>query len=590
MFIPYAYQSECLDRLAQARRSGRTQALVIMASGLGKTVTAALDVRSWFEKHDGRMLYLCHQNDILEQARTTFELVLGSGRTYGYFHGREKDRRPVSCLFASFQTMRQRKWQKKFQPDEFDYIVVDESHHGPARTYRPVLEYFKPKFLLGITATPERTDLQDIRRIYGDEVYSLPLDEALARELLTPVSYYLVTDELQNLKILDTPVGKLSIKKLNKQLFVPQRDEEIARIIKRHTTVIENPRLMIFGPSIAYCDRFGEYFPGSFPIHSKQPHREQYARLSAFRQGRVNTALTVDKFNEGIDIPDANAIVFLRSTASRRIFFQQLGRGLRKFPGKEQVLVLDFVANCERLEAVHTLWAEVEERRAKLHKTVSPISVSVGNVQFTEVAKRVIDVISRIRSGYSREMLIKQLHDLGEKVKRTPRKDDVLAANERGECASIYFFRTNFGSLRAALQEAGYAVPPPRYEGMPKKKRRLITQILKLERRLKRKVTAVDLTTAAKAKKCPSISAFQRQFGSLTAALVEAGQRRIPIRRSRPAREELLIQLRRLIQEQGSRPSYRDVLRASKKGECSHPKTFAKIFGSLSAALEAATA
>src|SRR3989344_1288401 len=203
------YQAKCLDQLTESRRHGKKRALVVMASGLGKTVTAALDAKRWLTSHGGKLLYLCHQNDILEQARTTFESVLGSKRLYGYFHGQEKDRHRVDCLFASFQTMR--KNRNGFKPREFSYTVVDESHHGHAPTYRPTLDYFQPKFLLGITATPERTDLQDIRKVYGEEVYSLPLEDALAQGLLTPVDYRLLTDEIQNLSVLKTPIGRLSV-------------------------------------------------------------------------------------------------------------------------------------------------------------------------------------------------------------------------------------------------------------------------------------------------------------------------------------------------------------------------------------------
>src|SRR3989344_7880335 len=206
---PYWYESECLEALKSARNDGIGRALVVMASGLGKTVVAAFDIKSFLERFGGRVLFLVHQNDILDQAYETFVDVLGEGYGFGYMHGTQKDLEYVDVLFASFQTMRL--WRDSFEPDTFAYIVVDESHHTPAETYLPTLEYFNPKFLLGITATPERTDLQDIRKVYGEEVYSLPLEDALAQGLLTPVDYRLLTDEIQNLSVLKTPIGRLSV-------------------------------------------------------------------------------------------------------------------------------------------------------------------------------------------------------------------------------------------------------------------------------------------------------------------------------------------------------------------------------------------
>jgi len=154
---PYDYQEECLTVLREERTEGKEKALVVMASGLGKTVVAAFDVKSFLAERGGRVLSLCHQNDISDQSYDTFQEVLGEGYSFGYLDGRHKELEPVDVLFASFQTMHN--WREEFPLDTFDYIVVDESHHSPAETYLPTLEYFKAKFLLGITATPDRADL-----------------------------------------------------------------------------------------------------------------------------------------------------------------------------------------------------------------------------------------------------------------------------------------------------------------------------------------------------------------------------------------------------------------------------------------------
>src|SRR5690348_16549194 len=203
MFVPYDYQQDCLGRLQAAREAGAKKGLVVMASGLGKTVKVAFDVKQWKESNAGRFMYLCDQNDILYQARTTFEAITEKDLSFGYFHGQEKKVRGMDGVFASFQTME--KHYHSFDPKEFSYIVVDESHHSHAETYRSVIQYFKPEWLFGVTATPDRMDGQDIRDIYGPELFYLPLETAMADGLLTPVDYRMMTDEINLDGVLTQP-------------------------------------------------------------------------------------------------------------------------------------------------------------------------------------------------------------------------------------------------------------------------------------------------------------------------------------------------------------------------------------------------
>lgn len=587
MFTPYPYQVECLQKMEEAHEEGQGRALMVMASGLGKTVTVALEVQRWLRTHGGRVLYLSHQNDILDQARVTFEAVLGRECTYAYFHGEQKDRNrhSATCLFSSFQTMREQR--NGFQPKEFSYVVVDESHHGPAPTYRPTLEYFQPDFLLGITATPERTDLQDIRGIYGQEVYSLSLEDALAQDLLTRVDYRLMTDDIQNLDALDTPVGRMSIGYLNKKLFIPRRDEEIAHIITRHMAEISNPRVMVFCPSVTHCDRLVAFLPSSLPIHYKLSNREQDLRLKAFRNGLVNIVLTVDKFNEGIDVPDANMIVFLRSTSSRMLFLQQLGRGLRKASGKKRVLILDFVGNCERLEMVHKVWEAVGEKRgsySKKRKKLIPFNVDFGRVKFTEVARRVLDIITAIKTGYAKEVLIKQLRDLSKELGRVPSWRNLKEAHKGGKCASANTFLYRFGSLKLALEAAG--MRSRRYQP-PSMEQELIEKVKKLADELGRIPLERDIRKASKEGKCPSMKTIARRFGYLGAFLKAAG-----LTAQRPlyifGEEEVIQQLQKIARELGRSPTKEEVNKASQEGKAPSATTCSQRFGSFNAALRAA--
>ncbi len=376
-----------------------------MASGLGKTVTVALDIKNWLKEHRGRVLYLCHQNDILYQAKATIQAVLGSSSTFGFFHGTEKNLRGVDCLFASFQTMERS--LDFFDPEEFSYVAVDESHHSQADTYRSVVEYFRPRFLLAVTATPNRRDHRNIRELYGEEVYFLPLDEALARELVCPVDYRLMSEEIDLDEIIRQEAkDRLSIKALNRHIFLPRRDEEIAAIIGKHSGECTDPKIIVFCPSIEYCGRLTTLMPGSLPLHARIAQKERAVRLELFRQGIINAVLTVDAFNEGVDIPRANVVVFLRSTASSTVFLQQLGRGLRKADGKEKVVVLDFVANCERINMVYDLWEAAmegfervrgnQEKGTITAPQATPMTLNVNHPGFRERIVKVREILERL--------------------------------------------------------------------------------------------------------------------------------------------------------------------------------------------------
>jgi len=406
MIRPFSYQKACLIQLAKARKKGKKRALVVMATGLGKTITVALDVNVWLKDNpNGRVLYVCHQNDILRQARTTFEAVIdGNPNHYGYYHGLAKESHS-QILFASFQTMKGH--LKNFGHRDFGYIVIDESHHTHAETYRPVVEYFCPDFLVGVTATPDRADLQDIREVFGKEVFSLGLPEALAKGFLAPVDYRLVTDELIELGKIENPF-RLTVKELNKRIFVPKRDEEIALNIRKRTAHLKNPRTMVFCSSIKHAERFHAYMPGSITVHSGLSRSEQQVRLEAFRNGLSPVAITVDKFNEGIDVPQVEVVVFLRSTQSNTVFYQQLGRGLRKLRGKKKVLVLDFVANCDRVETVYALSQAVREaekkkgskRRSSTRHGAKEVHFKDFNFVFTEKAKDILEILHKRRFGF----------------------------------------------------------------------------------------------------------------------------------------------------------------------------------------------
>lgn len=392
-------QLECLDAIELARKNGDRRALVHMATGLGKTTVLASDVKRFMhERPDGRVLFLCHQNDILQQARERFEAIVGNDYTYGDFTGEQHDYHEVNFLFASFQAMHN--WRDAFLPDEFDYIVVDESHHSKAETYEPTLEYFNPEFMLGVTATPDRHDLQDIREIFGDEIYSLPLEDALIRGLLARVEYHVITDDIAETdKLFDDEGRPHSITELNRRIFIPKRDEEIVRLIHAKAEKIEKPKRIIFCKSIEHAEEIATYFDRGAALHSKVSKIRQDEYIQRFRDNEIDTLVTVDMFNEGIDIPDANQVIFLRSTESKTVFLQQLGRGLRKVDGKDAVQVLDFVGGCDRLAMIHDIWREIAERSGHADEEMKRTwNIDIAEVHFTEVARQVLEILANIEA------------------------------------------------------------------------------------------------------------------------------------------------------------------------------------------------
>lgn len=361
---PRFYQKECLTAIDEAIARGEKRALVVMASSLGKTYTAAFAVEKFFADRPlfGRVLILCHSEKILRQTRRRLKKYFGEEFSYGMYANDKKTTRPTNFLFATFQTMKGNR--KDFLRDEFAYVIVDEAHHSKARTYFPTIRYFQPEFLLGLTATPDRLDGQDIREIYGEPVYELDFVEATCRGLIAECDYRLVLDDLSQEK-LDACLEsdeKLSINQLNSTLFIPKRDEEIVRLIGGYSADIENPRMMIFCQTITHARKIAKLLGDEVAlVHDKNSDSVNNRALKAFECGEINTIISVDMLNEGVDVPDANIVVFLRNTVSPTVFYQQLGRGTRLSNGKDKVLVLDFVDNCNRIKTVLELKQEIDD-------------------------------------------------------------------------------------------------------------------------------------------------------------------------------------------------------------------------------------
>lgn len=335
---PRPIQQEALAALEQTRISGYEAGLVTLATGLGKTWLAAFDsARPAF----GRVLFIAHREEILTQSRDVFRRVHPDA-SLGLFHGPEK-RPSARVVFASIQTLSGR--LTEFEPNDFDYVVVDEFHHASAPSYRRVIDYFQPKFLLGLTATPQRMDGADLLALCHDNlVFECSLVDGIRRKELVPFEYWGVRDTVDFAPI-PWRNGKFDPQALTEAVETRERAEHAFREWNQRRVA----RTLAFCCSITHADFMQQYFAErgvrAAAVHSgptSSPRRETIQRL---RDGELDVIFSIDVFNEGVDIPEIDTVLLLRPTDSPVIFLQQIGRGLRLCEGKGRLRVVDFIGN-----------------------------------------------------------------------------------------------------------------------------------------------------------------------------------------------------------------------------------------------------
>lgn len=367
----YGYQQIPFEKLVSALKK-TFRALMVMATGLGKTIVSIEVVKQFITPKD-KVLFLCHDNGILNKAHKDYKKYIGNPYTYAKFYGEGKDWEADKhhFVFATFQSvhadLKNEKIKKKlFSPEHFSFIVVDESHHSQAETFAEVINYFKPKYKLGMTATPDREDQMDIRDIFGEEVVDIRLPEAIANNWLTPIDYKVLSDGLDGDKIREICKEvmednvRLTEKQINEKIFIKIRTEEQCKIVQKYS---KTQKAIVFCENIEHLYHVSSILPSAVTIHSEQSTKVNDFNFDLFEHGHVQHVIVVDKFNEGIDIPDTELLVFLRATNSERIWLQQLGRGLRPVDGKEKVTVLDFVGNIDRIKQVAKLAGEIKKAR-----------------------------------------------------------------------------------------------------------------------------------------------------------------------------------------------------------------------------------
>lgn len=335
---PHAVQKEALAALAAARSEGKRAGLVVLATGLGKTWLSAFDSRSF-----SRVLFVAHREEILRQAMTTYRRIRPHDYL-GHYTGDEKHPH-AQVVFASVQTLSRKQHLERFSPGHFDYIVVDEFHHASAATYRKLIGHFRPDFLLGLTATPERSDGADLLDLCdGNLVYRCDLVDGIRQELLCPFHYFGVPDlvDYQNIPWRST---RFDEEALTAAVATRARAENAYEQLERRG----GKRVLAFCASQKHADFMARFFAEKgkrvAAVHSgdsSDPRAESLEKLAA---GELDIVCAVDMFNEGVDLPELDTVLMLRPTESRILWMQQFGRGLRRSDPEKRLRVIDYIGN-----------------------------------------------------------------------------------------------------------------------------------------------------------------------------------------------------------------------------------------------------
>ena len=347
LYEPRGAQIEALCALKETREEGAKRALIQATTGVGKTYLAAFDSKDY-----ERVLFVAHKEEILKQAADSFYNVRNSG-DYGFFNGDMKCT-DKSVIFASVATLGKTEYLNEtyFSSDYFDYIVIDEFHHVVSEQYRRIVSYFTPKFLLGLTATPERMDGRNIYELCDYNVpYEISLKEAINRGMLVPFHYYGIFDETDYSK-LRIVRGRYDEKDLNKAYIGNSRRYDL---IYKYYCKYGSKRALGFCCSRVHAEEMAKQFSQrgipSVAVYSNADGEfsmERSEAIEKLKAGEIKVIFSVDMFNEGVDVPSVDMVLFLRPTESPIVFLQQLGRGLRKSKGKEYLNVLDFIGNYEK--------------------------------------------------------------------------------------------------------------------------------------------------------------------------------------------------------------------------------------------------
>lgn len=433
LVTPNSMQKEALENLQKLRAEGKNKALIISATGTGKTYLSAFDAKFFNPR---KLLFVVHRLTIAKDSLNTFKEVFGKDKTMGLYSGNQRD---LNCdfVFSTIQTISKTNHLDNFSKDHFDYIIIDETHRSGADSYLRLIEHFEPKFLLGMTATPERTDGNDIFQLFDHNIaYEIRLNKAMEEEMLSSFHYFGVADlSVDNVQV-DT-------KSDFRYLVAEERVERIIEQAKFYGSDNGITRGLVFcsrkSEAVELAKLFNARGYKSVALtgdNSEEERAKAIERLETdFLSDKLDYIFTVDIFNEGIDIPKINQIIMLRPTESAIIFIQQLGRGLRKVDGKGYLTVIDFIGNYENNYLIPiALYGDTSYNKDSLRKLIaegSRMIAGASTINFDEITKeRIFQSIDSANMQLFAD-LKKDYNLLKFKLGRTPMMMDFIEHGSR---------------------------------------------------------------------------------------------------------------------------------------------------------------
>ena len=443
--VPNTMQKHALEALDVLHRHGEPRALLVSATGTGKTYLAALDVKA---ARPAKVLFVAHRKRILSASLESFKRVLGNDFTYGLYDGTVCSR-DATCLFSMVGMLTRR--LAEFSPNAFDYIIIDEAHRTGASSYQAILEHFTPRFCLGMTATPSRTDGYDVYGLFNHVIaYRITLQDALDNDMLAPFHYFGIAD----LDIDDETVDDFG---LFSRLTSEERIRHITQKIEEYT-VDKAARC-----GLIFCNRneeakclsemFNERGYRTVAISGATSDAERDTAIAKLESGELQYIFSVDILNEGVDIPALNQIIMLRRTESAIVFVQQLGRGLRKFEGKEYALVLDFIGNYQKNYLVPiALSGDRTYNKDNLRKAVkegSAVIPGCSTISFDRISEaRIFKALEQGRFGQAR-LIRGEYENLKQILGRIPS----LVEFDENESIDPMLIIRKYGSYAAFLEK-----------------------------------------------------------------------------------------------------------------------------------------
>ncbi|MGP4069100.1 DUF3427 domain-containing protein [Halobacillus sp. B29] len=451
---PNSMQKAALDGIQRVRESGEEKALIVSATGTGKTYLSAFDVRRVRPK---RMLFIVHREQILHKAKKDFQNVLGGeDKDFGILSGSNRDT-DARYLFATVQTMSRSDIMSSFNPETFDYILIDEVHKAGAQSYLKLIKYFNPHFLLGMTATPERTDGFNLFELFDYNIaYEIRLQEALEADMLSYFHYFGVAD-------FAIDGEKVSQHELFNHLTAQDRVGHVLEKIRYYGFSGARVAGLIFCSSKREAKQLSELMNErgyrTVALTGDNSQEERQTQVQRLENGALDYILTVDIFNEGIDIPCINQVVMLRQTQSSIVFIQQLGRGLRKHDNKEYVTVIDFIGNYENNYLIPiALSGDHSQNKDNIRRRVIDTSYIQGRstINFEEVAKERIYEAIRTTNLTQMKVLRNAYTELKNRIGRIPLLEDFQAHHSIDPVVLVDKKGNYYDFLESMKEEVGH--------------------------------------------------------------------------------------------------------------------------------------